>query len=110
MDDAQARELLGRERKRIERSLANLQSDDESEPSSDPADDATHLHDREVDEGLAEGLRADLAAIERAEERLVQGTYGLSIGSGERIPDERLEALPWAERTVEEDEHHQRHS
>lgn len=109
MDKAHARELLKRERERIERSLANLRSGDESEPSSDPADDATRLHDWGVDAGIAEGLRADLAAIERAEERLAQGTYGLSIESGERIPDERLEALPWAERTADEDEHHQRH-
>ena len=30
------------------------------------------------------------------------GTYGLSVDSGEPIPDDRLEAIPWAERTVEE--------
>jgi DnaK suppressor protein len=109
MDEARVRELLKRERERIERSLADLQSDKETEPSSDPADDATHLADREVDAGLEEAARADLAAIERAEQRLAQGTYGLSIESGKPIPDERLEALPWAERTAEEDEHHQQH-
>jgi DnaK suppressor protein len=47
---------------------------------------------------------SDLAALERAEERLKAGTYGLSVESGEPIPDARLEALPTAERTVEEDE------
>jgi DnaK suppressor protein len=109
VEKAHARKLLERERERIERSLAHQQSDDENEPSPDPADDATRLHDREVDAGIAESLRADLAAIERAEERLEQGTYGVSIESGKRIPDERLEALPWAERTAEEDEHHQGH-
>jgi DnaK suppressor protein len=31
------------------------------------------------------------------------GTYGLSVESGEPIPDERLEAIPTAERTVEEE-------
>jgi DnaK suppressor protein len=109
MDEARARELLQRERERVEGLLANLQSDNESESTPDPADDATNLHAREVDEGLVEGLRADLAAINRAEERILKGTYGLSIESGKPIPDERLEALPWAERTVEEDEHHQTH-
>jgi DnaK suppressor protein len=109
MDEARARELLSRERERVERSLADLESGDEPEPSPDPADDATRLSDREVDAGLAETLRADLAAIERAEERLAQGTYGLSVESGKPIPDERLEAIPWAERTVQEDEHHQTH-
>jgi DnaK suppressor protein len=109
MDEARARELLSRERERVERSLADLQSNDDVEPSPDPADDATRLSEREVDAGLADGLRSDLAAIERAEERLAQGTYGLSVESGKPIPDERLEAIPWAERTVEEDEHHQSH-
>ena len=44
-----------------------------------------------------------LAALERAEQRLAAGTYGLSIESGEPIPDERLEVLPTAELTTEEE-------
>ena len=73
-----------------------------------PADRATELQDREVEEGLAEQLRDELAAIERAEERLTGGTYGLSIESGEPIPDARLEAIPWAERTASEEERRER--
>ena len=42
--------------------------------------------------------------MERAEERLAAGTYGLSTLSGEPIPDARLEAFPTAELTVEESE------
>jgi DnaK suppressor protein len=34
---------------------------------------------------------------------LAAGTYGLSILSGEPIPDERLEVVPTAELTVEEE-------
>ena len=45
-----------------------------------------------------------LAALERAEARLAAGTYGLSIESGEPIPDERLEIVPTAERTVAEEQ------
>jgi DnaK suppressor protein len=41
--------------------------------------------------------------VERAEKRLAAGTYGLSIESGLPIPDERLEAMPTAERTVGEE-------
>jgi DnaK suppressor protein len=110
MDEDRARELLQRERERIERSLPNLEIEAPDDPTLDPADAGTHLHDREVDAGLAEALRAELAAIDRAEKRLAKGTYGVSIESGKPIPDERLEAVPWAERTAEEDEHHQRHS
>jgi RNA polymerase-binding transcription factor DksA len=56
----------------------------------------------ESGDAVAEGLRARLAAIERAEARLTAGTYGRSVRSGERIPDDRLEADPAAELTVEE--------
>jgi DnaK suppressor protein len=49
-------------------------------------------------------LRNELAAVERAEARLGAGTYGLSIESGKPIPDGRLEALPTAERTIEEED------
>lgn len=41
--------------------------------------------------------------MERAEQRLAAGTYGLSVESGRPIPDERLEAVPTAELTVEEE-------
>jgi DnaK suppressor protein len=52
--------------------------------------------------GIEADLAEQLAAIERAEARLASGTYGFSVDSGQPIPDARLEALPTAERTVEE--------
>ena len=65
-------------------------------------DQGTELYNDELAEGLRDDLATELAAVERAEQRLAAGTYGLSIESGEPIPDERLEAHPTAERTVEE--------
>jgi DnaK suppressor protein len=47
--------------------------------------------------GLLEGARRDLDAVERAAQRLVDGTYGRCLRCGEPIPAERLEALPAAE-------------
>jgi hypothetical protein len=41
-------------------------------------------------------------ALERAEARLAAGTFGASILSGRPTPDERLEAFPLAELTVQE--------
>lgn len=67
----------------------------------DPANLASDLYRDELDEGLADDLREELAAVERAEARLAAGTYGRSIDSGNPIPEERLEARPTAERTVE---------
>jgi DnaK suppressor protein len=105
MDPDRARELLAAERERIERALARLRHQDTGEPGDDedPGNLASELYQDELDEGRAEDLRRDLAAVERAEARLAAGTYGLSIESGKPIPDERLEALPTAERTVEEE-------
>ncbi len=107
MDPDRARELLAAERERIERALAQLRHEDTGEPADeeDPANLASDLYQDELDEGLGDDLREELAALERAEARLVEGTYGLSIESGQPIPDERLEALPTAERTVEEEAH-----
>jgi DnaK suppressor protein len=107
MDPARARELLATERKRIERALAQRGHQDTGEPADveDPANLASELSQAELDEGLADELREELAAVERAEGRVAAGTYGLSIQSGRPIPDERLEALPTAERTVEEEAH-----
>ena len=107
MDPSRARELLAAERARIERSLAHLRREDTGEPSddADPANLASELYEDELDEGLADDLREELAAVERAEARLAAGTYGLSVESGTPIPDERLEARPTAERTVEEEAH-----
>jgi DnaK suppressor protein len=105
MDADRARELLAAERQRIERALARLGRPNHVEPSDeyDPTNLASDLYQDEFDQGLAEDLRNQLGAVERAEERLASGTYGLSVASGERIPDERLEALPTAELTADEE-------
>jgi DnaK suppressor protein len=104
MDPERARELLTRERERIERSLVKRAHEDTGElAEEDSANLGSDLYQDELDEGLADDLREELAAVERAEARLAAGTYGLSIESGTPIPDERLEALPTAERTAEEE-------
>jgi DnaK suppressor protein len=113
IDEAHARELLQRERERIESSLAELErlrrsELDEIDTESDLADDGELIEEEQVDEALAVQLRAELEAVERAEKRLEDGTYGFSVESGEPIPAERLEAIPWAERTPEQQERYER--
>jgi DnaK suppressor protein len=105
MDDERARELLAAERDRIERALGKLKHEDDGEEADefDPGNLASDLYQDELAEGLSDDLREQLEAVERAEERLAAGTYGLSIESGQPIPDERLEAIPTAELTVEEE-------
>jgi|SRR5579862_361597 len=105
MDEARARELLAARRADIEAQLraagVGVEGDEEGGESANAASDT---YQAEFDEGRVEELQADLAAVERAEQRLADGSFGLSIESGRPIPDERLEALPTAERTVDEEE------
>ena len=96
-----ARSLLAAERERIERAIAELGRPGSNEGGDN---DSETLYQNEFDATQAEDLAPQLEAVERAEARLAAGTYGLSVESGEPIPDERLEALPTAERTVTEEE------
>ncbi len=105
MDTEHARELVGRERRRVEEALVRLRPEADEELShldQHPGDQGTEVFEAERDEGLIERLQEELSAIERAEKRLEEGTYGVSVESGEPIPDPRLEAIPWAERTAPE--------
>jgi DnaK suppressor protein len=105
MDKDHARQLLAAERQRIETAMTALgqsgheTGSEESEPGERGSEE---LYQKELDSGFAQDLTEQLAAVERAEARLAAGTYGISVESGAPIPDERLEAVPTAERTVEE--------
>jgi DnaK suppressor protein len=105
VDPDRARELLTAERTRLERAIAQAAHEDDGEPGdvADPGNLASDLYLDELNESIREEFRAQLEAVERAEARLEAGTYGLSVRSGEAIPDARLEALPTAELTVEEE-------
>ena len=105
MDEARARELLAEARERVESAMRELEPSPDSELShvdQHPADEGSEMYTKEHDAGELDRMREELAGIERAEERLAEGTYGLSVESGDPIPDARLEAQPAAERTVEE--------
>jgi DnaK suppressor protein len=106
VDEARARELLQAERERVEAELARLRGEGRAESSEDaPAGDFNNegLYEDELAEGREGDLRRRLDRVERAEERLAAGTYGLSVRSGKPIPDGRLEAEPLAELTVDEE-------
>jgi DnaK suppressor protein len=109
MDQDRARALLLAERGEVRGLLkeaeASGQDDRVAEVESeaeDNADAALALTEEGEDDALAESLHDRLDAIDRALARLDSGTYGRSVRSGEPIPDERLEADPAAELTVEE--------
>lgn len=107
METTKAKALLGSERVRTERLLADatVTGDDDRTAANQPGDmfdSAQPLTEEGTDDSVRAELKERLAAIERAEKRLEDGTYGYSVRSGLPIPDERLEADPTAELTVEE--------
>jgi DnaK suppressor protein len=101
MDPDRARKRLSEKRQRIEQELAALGGPETSDETKD-SDKGAELDQAERDEAIREELRETLAAIERAERRLEDGSYGKSVVSGDPIPNERLEAVPWADRAVDE--------
>lgn len=113
IDEKRARELLKRERERIESSLSDLKrvrasEVDEVNTETEAVAGGGQLEEVEVDDAIARQLRWEHEAVGRAEQRLDDGDFGISVESGETIPAGRLEAVPWAERTAEEQTVHER--
>ena len=107
MDESKARERLTAERAEVEGLLkeaeaATRQDQEASGETGDIADSAEPLTAEGINDAIETSLRDRLAALDRALKRLADGTYGRSIRSGQPIPEERLEADPAAELTVEE--------
>lgn len=107
MDARQARERLLAERDDVAALLRDTEEAVEQDQAvraepGDAGDAAQPLAAQGVDEATAERLRDRLETIDRALQRLDDGSYGRSVRSGVPIPDARLEADPAAELTVEE--------
>jgi DnaK suppressor protein len=106
MDDKRAKELLKAERERVEGELATVRGEGREDSTENaPAGDFNNenLYEDEFAAGREGDLERRLERLDRAEERLAAGTYGLSVKSGEPIPDGRLEAEPLAELTIDEE-------
>ena len=103
MDPDRARQRLKEERARTERELEAIGAQEPGEEPEDTGDQASELDQAGKDEAIREELQRTLEAIARAEGRLEDGSYGKSVVSGKPIPDGRLEAIPWADRLVDEE-------
>jgi DnaK suppressor protein len=107
MDNDRARALLHEERVKLQRLLSGADALGQSgreavDDDAGSSDAAELLASQGTDDAITTELRDRLAALDRAEQRLAEGTFGRSIRSGQAIPDDRLEADPAAELTVEE--------
>ena len=112
MNDTRARELVAAERTRVEAALHASIGDIGAESrlgrqQAGETESGSELATEMIDVAMVADLQATLAAVGRAEARIVAGTYGVSVDSGIAIPDGRLEAAPLAERTVEEQQRYE---
>jgi RNA polymerase-binding transcription factor DksA len=103
--------LLVEERGRLLRQATELQAEAEAlaterEPGDTQFDEESGEGDtinieRERDLLLSASAQQIVDDIDRALERIANGTYGLCVPAGRRINLERLEALPYAETCVD---------
>jgi RNA polymerase-binding protein DksA len=96
-------ELLRERQAELQAKLARLDAeaqevDEDSRPrySNHPADEAVELLDRAGRDAVARVLMDDMAQVDRALDRLANGTYGLCEDCHQPIPPKRLEARPTA--------------
>jgi DnaK suppressor protein len=115
-DNELDQEFIARQKQRLqdlktelERVRDGLQEDErfraeeeEDFTQHDSGDMSQSLFTREVDATIEHQVERRLQYVERALQKIEEGTYGLSDDSGEPIPRGRLEAVPEAIRTVEE--------
>jgi DnaK suppressor protein len=97
------RELLEQERMRLldlKENLTEATEDVEHESSGDPsagghiADAGSELFERSRDLSIVEDLDAQLADIQHAKDRMMNGSYGTCEACGRPIDPERLAARP----------------
>jgi RNA polymerase-binding protein DksA len=107
VDSDRFRTALLDERSRIESAIEYLHREtpgsleDETEEVIGSADNhlgdaASATLDREIDYSLEEHSEQVLTQIDAALARIEDGTYGTCTNCGKQIPEERLEARPWA--------------
>lgn len=99
--EALRREVLGGEENTIVRGRADEQ--EHGEEAEEFEDDAQGMAQDEVNQALRNANDRRIQNIQRALQKIADGTYGFSDASGDPIPKARLEAVPEAIFTVEEE-------
>lgn len=113
---AQFKQQLLDEKARIEAERADYRGEEKSDTEeqesgeladydpNDPADGASNLFARDRMVAATDNMSHILSKIERALQKIEEGTYGLSDVNGTPIPLARLEVLPYALTTVEQED------
>ncbi len=112
-DHATLAELRAQLEAEQERLLAMLVTEEENTAAGEPVDPLTtevrdfgeqgqDLTNEDTELALEENDRRQLAQVKKALHRMDEGTYGLSEVTGQPIPLERLQVLPWATTNVDD--------
>lgn len=101
MDQAKSKllELKAEYEKRIENTEKHLLHREEP-VSQDFAEQAVEMENEEVVERLDEEAKHELALVNSALGRIEKGEYGICEACGNEISEERLDALPHAEKCI----------
>lgn len=119
IDTDRFRAALLRQKEQLETTIVNhdiggsSQTDETGELSGSTsdnhlADSATETYSRELDEGLEEDAVRQLGEVDEALGRIEDGTYGTCVVCGRKIPEERLEAVPWTKLCIDDARKQQR--
>jgi RNA polymerase-binding transcription factor len=95
------RDELTRLRDGLDEDEVELEGGGDDFSETDSGDMSQSIFDREMDASVGEGIDRRLGEVERALQKMEEGTYGVCEDTGEEIPKGRLEAVPEAIRTVE---------
>jgi RNA polymerase-binding protein DksA len=108
LDTSEFRTLLEQERDRLVHATGRLHAENSANMEdavgevggwgvdNHLGDMASATFDRELDEGIEEGVQDTLRRIDAALKRIEEGTYGICEICGKPIGEERLRAIPWA--------------
>jgi len=116
------REFVENQRARLEELRAELvrmvegleedqqyRAEEEGDYTEHDSGDMSHsLFTREMDATVEQTVEVRLRNVERALQKIEEGTYGICDETGEPIPRGRLEAIPEAIYTVEVQQRHER--
>jgi DnaK suppressor protein len=95
------RDELTRLRDGLDEDEVELEGGGDDFSETDSGDMSQSIFDREMDASVGEGIERRLGEVERALQKVEEGSYGICEDTGEEIPRGRLEAVPEAIRTVE---------
>ena len=109
------RERLHEMRAELVRMVEGLEEDQQDRAEAegdmtenDSGDMSQSLFTREMDSTVEQTVEKRLQSVERALQKIEEGTYGVCDDTGEPIPKGRLEAVPEAIYTVEAQQRRER--